>query len=108
VVAQESRSGNSPSGRISVFNTDPEARARKRAERDAAAAQKAAEKEAAAARPSAQQAERKNRKDYEAYLKTPVGQAEAALQNGQRFFQFTAPLSTVSGKASVSVTPNRL
>lgn len=72
-----------------MFNTDPVAKARKRAER-----------EAAAARSSAEKAERSSQKEQEAYLKTPVGQAETALQNGQTFFQFTAPVSKVSGKAT--------
>jgi hypothetical protein len=83
-----------------VFNTDPEARARKQAEREAAAAQREAEREAAAARSNAEHTERKKQKEREDYLKTPVGQAETALQNGQRFFQFNASVSTVSGKAS--------
>lgn len=83
-----------------MFNTDPEARAQKRAQREAAAAQKAAERDAAAARSSAEHAERKELKEREAYLETPVGQAETALQSGQMFFQFIAPVSTVSGKAT--------
>jgi hypothetical protein len=61
---------------------------------------KEAEQEAIAAPANAEHAEQKKQKEREAYLKTPMGQAETALLNGQRFFQFTAPVSTVSGKAT--------
>jgi hypothetical protein len=83
-----------------MFNTDPGAKARKQAERDTEAARKEAARESAVARSNAEQAERQRQKERESYLKTPVGQADTALQSGQRFFQFTAPVSQVSGKAT--------
>ena len=83
-----------------MFNTDPEVKARKQAEREAAAAHQEANRQAAAARARAEQEERRKQKELEAYLKTPVGRAETALQTGQRFFQFTAQVSAVSGKST--------
>jgi hypothetical protein len=39
-------------------------------------------------------------KAREAYLASPVGQAETAYKNGQAFFQFVTPISKVEGKSS--------
>lgn len=56
-------------------------------------AQRQAEKDAAR-----QQAEAA--KAREAYLKTPVGRADAARERGDMFFQFHAPLSQLQGRAT--------
>jgi hypothetical protein len=64
------------------FGRTEEEKARREAEREQA------EQRAAAARAR------------EAYLNTPVGQAAQALERGDAFFQFHAPLSQLQGRAS--------
>lgn len=39
-------------------------------------------------------------KEHQAYLRTPTGQAEAALARGDRFFQVEIPISALGGSAS--------
>lgn len=58
------------------------------------------DKQAKAAEKEREAAERQAEKDREAYLRTPVGQAEEAMERGDRFFQIEIPISALSGPAS--------
>jgi hypothetical protein len=59
-----------------------------------------AEKQAARAERAMREAQEREAKAREAYLASPVGQAETAYENGQAFFQFVTPISKVEGKSS--------
>lgn len=58
------------------------------------------DKQAKAAEKQREASERQAAKDREAYLRTPIGQAEEALQRGDRFFQVEIPISALRGPAS--------
>jgi hypothetical protein len=59
-----------------------------------------AEKEAARAERAEREAQQRDAKAREAYLASPVGQAETAYKDGQAFFQFVTPISKIEGKSS--------
>jgi hypothetical protein len=76
-----------------AFGKTEEEKARRQAEKEAA--QEAARQQADAAQQRAAAARAR-----EAYLRTPLGQADEALERGDMFFQFHAPLSKLQGRAT--------
>jgi len=58
------------------------------------------EKQFARAAKELREAEQAEREARARYLRTPVGQAETAYEAGQAFFQLTANISQIQGKAS--------
>jgi hypothetical protein len=73
-----------------AFGKSEEEKARRKAEKEAA--QEAARQQAEEAQQRAAAARAR-----EAYLRTPLGQADGALERGDMFFQFHAPLSKLQG-----------
>ncbi len=76
-----------------AFGKTEEDKARRKAEKEAA--EQAARQQAEEAQQRAAAARAR-----EAYLSTPVGQADEALERGDMFFQFHAPLSKLQGRAT--------
>jgi len=70
------------------------------AEKQAERAERAARVQQAAQERAAREAEEREAKAREAYLASPVGQAETAYEAGRSFFQFVTPISKIEGKAS--------
>lgn len=70
------------------------------AERAAEQQVKAVRQQAAQAARDAERQAKEQEKARQAYLASPVGQAEAAYQSGQMFFQFTCDITKIQGKSS--------
>ena len=70
------------------------------AEKEAARAERATHEQQAAQWRATWEAQEREAKARQAYLASPVGQAETAYKNGQAFFQFVTPISKIEGKSS--------
>ena len=80
------------SGPMAMFKSE--------AEKEAARAERATHEQQAAQWRATWEAQEREAKARQAYLASPVGQAETAYKNGQAFFQFVTPISKIEGKSS--------